>query len=88
MKSGQQLIREALQCIETARPASGNRPATEAEWSALLIAHVRLAAAMYRVGGMSRRNAEMLAQQTHGGIAGRLLMEMIFNVNEAEAEHD
>ena len=34
--------------------------------------------AMYREAGMSEREARDLAQQTHGGVAGRLLLSIAF----------
>ncbi len=71
-------LRRAILMMEAARPASGYKPETSAEWDRLTRTHEELGYAMYREAGMSEREARDLAQQTHGGVAGRLLLSIAF----------
>ncbi len=76
------LLRKAIHAMVAARPASGDVPETPAEWSALLVAHEELGYALYRSGGHSHKRAKALAATTHGGAAGRLLLELGFGVRK------
>jgi hypothetical protein len=69
---------KAMRMIERARPASGGRPQTEAEWQKVQAASVELGYAMYRDQGMDKKKARSIAELIHGGAAGRLLLEMAF----------
>ena len=69
---------KATQMLEKARPASGYRPETPEEWTRLLEALEELGYAMYRDNGMSSKDARLLAQQTHSGQAGLLLLQIGF----------
>jgi hypothetical protein len=69
---------KAFEMIEAARPASGYRPQTEAEWSALQAASVELGYAMGIESGKTDTHARQIAQLIYGGPAGRLLLEMAF----------
>lgn len=71
-------FRKAVLMMEAARPASGCRPETPAEWDRVIRAHEELGYAMYRESGMPEPEARALAQQTHGGMAGRLLLSIAF----------
>ena len=79
-----QHTRKAMQMLEKARPASGYRPETPKEWAQLLEAIEELGYAMYRDNGMSSKEARCLAQQTHSGQIGLLLLAMGFS----EDSHD
>lgn len=70
--------RKAMQMLEQARPASGYRPETPEEWHRLLAAFEELGIAMYCDLGMAIEEARRLAQQTHSGQAGLLLLEIGF----------
>ncbi len=77
---------KALRGLERARPSSGYRPETEAEWRRLQAAQVQLAAAGYQSVGASRAEALRLAKLIHGGAAGRLLLEIAFAADPPEAQ--
>lgn len=77
-------INMALRGLERARPSSGFRPETEAEWLRLQAAHVRLAAVGYQSVGASRAEALRLAKLIHGGAAGRLILELAFQDDPPE----
>ena len=77
-----ELFRKAFKVMVAARPASGCVPETPAEWSALLAAHEEMGYALYRSGGHSHKKAQALAAATHGGVAGRLLLEIGFGVQK------
>ena len=70
---------KAMRMIERARPASGYRPETEAEWQRLLAASVELGYATCRHQGVEDKKARDLAELIWGGEAGRLLLEMAFS---------
>ena len=72
------LIEKALRQAAAARPASGYQPETPEEWKRVLDAFEYLAYAIYREGGMSHQQAKRLANATHGGKAGELLLETAF----------
>ena len=72
--AGDEYIRKAFQTVEAARPASGFCPNTPDEWRRLLHAFEELGYAMYRTGGLPEKDARKLARQTHGGVAGLLLL--------------
>lgn len=71
--------RKALRMVEAARPASGYRPETEAEWQRLQAAQIEFACAMYRDIGKSEAEARAIAELIHGGAAGRLLLDISFS---------
>jgi len=76
--------RNAIQMMEKARPVSGYRPETPQEWNQLLIAFEELGFAMYCDLGMSTGEARRLANQTHSGRAGLLLLQIGFGVYDHE----
>lgn len=75
---------EALRALGCARPSSGYRPTTEAEWQRLQAAMIPFAAAMFEMGGVNRSEALRVARAIHGGAAGRLLLEISFSASEQE----
>ncbi len=74
---------DAIQALEAARPASGLRPKSDNEWQKLVAANVKLSYAMYLGLGVPEKKARALAHITHGGFAGRLLLQMSFDADEA-----
>ena len=78
------LMRKAFRRLEAARPASGLRPQTEAEWRKLQAANILLSEAMYRYLGVSKTQARRIARLIMGGPAGRILIE--FGLDQAERE--
>lgn len=68
----------AMQMMEKARPVSGYRPETPEEWARLLAAFEEFGFAMYCDLGMSIDEARRLAQQTHNGQAGLVLLQIGF----------
>ena len=74
---------KAIRALEAATPASGFRPTTEAEWEKLVTANEKMAYATYLQAGASKEKARALARITMGGAAGRLLLEMSFDAEEA-----
>ena len=75
MNAAERAMGKAIDALEAARPRSGYRPETEAEWSRLVAANEKMAFAMYWMMGKSKAKARELARKTHGGEAGRLLLE-------------
>ena len=67
---------KAIHAWDAARPQSGYRPETEAEWIRLVAANEKMAIAMYMKLGNSKAKARELSRKTHGGEAGRLLLEI------------
>ena len=73
-------IRRALAMVEAARPASGYRPGSEAEWQKLLRATEELAYAMYRKGGVPAKRARAVARLMHSGEFGMYLLRTSYEV--------
>lgn len=74
-------FQKAFDAMAAAKPASGFRPETQAEWLALLKAHEAMGFAMFRDGGKSDAEARGMARAIFGGSAGRMLLEMVFSEN-------
>jgi len=77
-------LKKAMRMLADARPPSGFRPATPTEWDKLLRANQEMGYAMYRDNGMTETDARKLAEITHGGPVGRLLLDIAFR----EDTHD
>lgn len=75
MNAAERAMGKAIDALEAARPRSGYRPETEEEWNRLVAANEKMAFAMYWMMGKSKAKARELARKTHGGEAGRLLLE-------------
>lgn len=65
--------------MRKARPASGHRPQTEAEWKRLQIGMIQASYYLYRANGASKREARAIANLIHGGTGGRMLLELAFD---------
>lgn len=72
-------LQKAIAAMEAAKPASGFRPETEAEWAALQKAQEELGYAMFLSMGKSDTEARAIARAIHGGAAGRMLMNLAFS---------
>lgn len=71
-------IRRAVAMMEAARPASGYRPESDAEWQKALRATEELTYAMYRESGVPAKKARALAQLIHSGETGMRLLRSAF----------
>ncbi len=74
------LMRQAIEGMEAARPKSGFLPETEAEWQKLQDAVKFLAYVQYIELGLPCKKAKELAEYIHGGVGGRLLLELGYHV--------
>ncbi len=70
---------KAMQMLEDARPASGFRPETTAEWQKLLRALEEMGYASLRASGLSDAQARDLAHQTYGNPCSLLLLDLAFS---------
>ncbi len=77
-------FQKAFDAMEAAKPASGFRPESEAEWIALQKAQEEMGYAMFRSSGKSNVEARGLAEALYGGSAGQLLLRIAFS----EVRHD
>ena len=77
-------FQKAFNAMAAAKPASGFRPESEAEWIALQKAQEEMGYAMFRSSGKSDVEARALAVALYGGSAGQLLLRMAFS----EDRHD
>ena len=69
----------AIELLNSAKPVSGFRPETEAEWEKLQHAHIELGFAIFKAAGASSSEARTLSELMNGGAAGRLLLEIAFS---------
>ncbi|PUE59348.1 hypothetical protein B9Z44_07065 [Limnohabitans curvus] len=73
-------LTKAVEKLLAAKPASGLRPETDAEWLALQQANEVLAYEIFRSGGMPSADARVLAQALFGGSTGRELLDIALAV--------
>ncbi len=72
-------LQKAFDAMAAAKPVSGFRPKSEAEWTALQKAQEEMGYAMFRSSGKSNVEARALADAIYGGAAGQLLLRMVFS---------
>ena len=72
-------FQKAFDAMAAAKPASGFRPESEAEWAALQKAQEEMGYAMFRGSGKSDVEARGLAHALYSGAAGQLLLRMAFS---------
>ena len=72
-------FQKAFDAMAAAKPASGFRPESEAEWAALQKAHEEMVYAIFRGDGKPDAEAQALAEALYGGAAGQLLLRMAFS---------
>ena len=77
-------LNQALDMLAAAKPASGFRPETQAEWLKLLRANEELGYAMCRMAGLGEADARSLARQTFGGLGGLKILDMAFRETSHE----
>ena len=75
-------IRKAFDGLAAARPASGNRPESEAEWVKLQQAQQELGYAMLRELGYPHAEAHGLSHVIWGGVGGRMILELAFSEDD------
>lgn len=71
--------KRAVDLMMAARPASGFRPETEAEWVRLQHAVSELAYAVYRNAGLPEAQAREIAYLIYASPEGRLLLDIAFS---------
>jgi hypothetical protein len=62
--------------LKVSTPDGNTWPRNEEEWKKAVAAYEQMAFAMYLEGGMPEAKARAVARMTHGGCAGRLLLEI------------
>ena len=72
-------LQKAFDAMAAAKPASGFRPESEAEWTALQKAQEEMGYAMFRSSGKSDVEARALAHALFGGNAGLMLLDIAFS---------
>ena len=72
-------FQRAFDLLVAAKPASGFRPETQAEWVALLKAHEGMGYAIFRDAGKSDAEARALARELFGGAAALMLLDIAFS---------
>ncbi len=77
-------LHKAFAAMEAARPASGFRPQTQAEWLAMLKAQEEFGYAMMRDQGKSEAESRAIARFIFGGKAGLMLLDMAFPEKDDE----
>lgn len=83
MNATDKAMQEAVRAMDAASPKNGFRPETEEEWTKALAACEKMGYAMYLVAGVPDAKARALAHAIHGGKAGRLLLQIAFDVDRA-----
>ena len=71
--------KRAIDMMMAARPASGFRPETEAEWEILQKAVSELACAVYRNAGLPEAQARQIAYLIYATPEGRHLLDIAFS---------
>ena len=69
-------FQRGIAMMKAAIPDGATLPRNEAEWSKAVTALEQFGYAMYLKLGMPEAKARALAHMTHGGQAGRLLLEI------------
>ena len=67
-----------VEIMSKAIPASGYRPQTKREWARVRRAMINASYHMCRANGVPKAEAKRMARLIHGGLAGRMLLEMAF----------
>lgn len=78
-------VDKAILMMNAAKPSSGIRPQTEAEWIKLQRATEEMSYAMHRSMGMSDKAARDLASLLGGG-AGRMLLDLVYQDDSSELD--
>lgn len=76
MSAANKALAKGIRMMNATRPDGGAFPRDEAERSQAVAALEQFGFAMYLKLGMAEAKARALAHMTHGGQAGRLLLEI------------
>lgn len=68
-------FQHGIAMMKASTPNGDTWPSNEAEWEKAVAALEQMGFAMYLKMGMPKARARAMAQMTHGGRAGRLLLE-------------
>ena len=74
----------AMDMMAAAKPASGFRPETQAEWLKLLRAYEEVGYAMCRMAGLDEIDARCLARRTFGSTSGLKILDIGFRESSHE----
>lgn len=73
----------AIEMMKSSTPNGNTWPRNEAEWAKAVAATEQMGYAIYLEMGMPEAKARSLAHAIHGGKAGRLLLQIAFDVDKA-----
>ena len=76
MSASDKAFQLGLAMMEAVRPDGQTWPRTEPEWGKAVAALEQMGFAMYLEMGLPEAEARTLARMTHGGAAGRLLLDI------------
>ena len=76
MSAANKALAKGIRMMKAATPDGTTFPRNEAEWSKAVAALEQLGYATHLKSGMPKAKARELARITHGGKAGRLLLEI------------
>jgi len=76
MRASNQEFYRGIAMMKSSTPDGNTWPRNEEEWGKAVAAIEQMAFAMYLEMGMPETEARTLARMTHGGAAGRLLLEI------------
>ncbi len=74
----------AMDMMDSAKPASGFQPETQAEWFKLLRAYEEIGYAMSRMAGFNETDARNLARHTFGSASGLKILDIAFRESSHE----
>ena len=75
MRASDKEFQRGLSMMKSSTPDGNTWPRNEEEWGKAVAAIEQMGFAMYLEMGMPETEAQSLARMTHGGAAGRLLLE-------------
>ena len=76
MSASDKEFQRGIEMMKSSTPDGNTWPRNEDEWGKAVAALEQFGYAMYLESGMSEAEARTLAHITHGGQAGRLLLEI------------
>ena len=75
MRAPNKEFHRGIAMMKSSTPDGNTWPRNDAEWDKAVAALEQMGFAMYLEMGMPETEAQTLARMTHGGAAGRLLLE-------------
>ena len=76
MSAADKALAQGIEMMKSSTPDGNTWPRNEDEWGKAVTALEQLGYAMYLESGMAEAKSRALARMTHGGQAGRLLLEI------------